>query len=87
MLMSSAAVQNITNLSELIVGLFLFKIHEEKKSFKCNTPFSQKRHLNGHIESVQKENKSFKCNDCNSFFSRHMESVHERKKPFKCYAS
>ena len=64
-------------------------IHERKKSFKCNTSFSKKRHLNGPIESVHKGKKPFKSNDCDSFFqkrvlNRHIESVHERKKPLQC---
>ena len=60
-------------------------VHEGKESFKCNvcdTAFSEKNKLNGHIESVHEGKKTFKCNQCDNTFSlienmnTHIESAH-----------
>ena len=36
----------------------------------CDTAFSEKSKLNGHIESVHEGKKPFKCNDCGTAFSQ-----------------
>ena len=36
----------------------------------CDTAFSEKSKLNGHIESVHERKKPFKCNDCGTAFSQ-----------------
>ena len=94
-------VQRITEKTEMEEGFFQKQSLnwyigiQRKEAFQCNlcdTSFSQKRHLNRHIESVHKGIKPFKCKYCDASFSQkenlrgHIESVHERKKPFKCNA-
>ena len=47
-------------------------VHEGKKPFKCNicdTAFSQKQKLNGHVKSVHEGMEPFKCNICDKAFS------------------
>ena len=40
-------------------------VHEQKKTFKCN---SNKQSLNVHIKSVHEQKKPFKCDECDKAF-------------------
>ncbi len=57
---------------------------------ECQQHFSQKHHLDRHIDGVHKKLRPFPCDSCDKAFltkrdlDRHVDAVHKKIKPHKC---